>query len=526
MTRLKLPIGIQSFEKLISGGYTYVDKTRYIAELVKTGTVYFLSRPRRFGKSLLVDTMACAFSGRRGLFKGLYLDMPESGWDWNEKNSVIKISFAQMLHADRLELRKYICRMLDEVSHNYSINAIKEKNPAYYLSDLVKKLHAQDSKRVVVLIDEYDKPILDTIDNPVTAAEMRDELKNFYSALKDVDEYLRFVFFTGVSKFSKTGIFSGLNNLEDISINKENSSICGYTENELQEIFADYLSEHNHAKVRKWYNGYSWTGESVYNPFDVLLLFKQREFKAYWFETGTPTFLVKLWKQEPRNPAEYDGLVAGEETIGSFEIQNLSLTMLLFQSGYLTIKETLSAGSIIKYRLGFPNLEVQSAFSQLLLINTTDANDINGRQIALDSIIKTGDSQKLHLFINSFLASIPHDWHRRNNIAEYEGYWATIFYTLFAGMGYAVIPEDVTSRGNIDMTVKTPHGIWIFEFKVKGASGNRYGFDPLIQTQDKEYEAKYRGSIGKDGKTLPVFQAGILFNPETRCVEKWEVLCK
>jgi len=522
----KLPIGIQSFSELITGGYSYVDKTPFIARLVNSGKVYFLSRPRRFGKSLLLDTMACAFSGKRGLFKRLYLDTPESEWDWDVINPVLRADFAGGTMNSPDLLRERLDTLLDNWAAKYNISSGKG-TPGIRLLDIIPKIALETGKKIVVLFDEYDKPILDNIEDPQAACAMRDILKDFYSALKPLDEHLRFVFFTGVSKFAKTGIFSGLNNLHDITISFNYSAICGYTQTELESVFADYLESADKNTIREWYNGYNWNGESVYNPFDVLLYFSENRFRAFWFETGTPTFLVKLWKIEPRNPAEYDGLIAGEETLESFEITNLSLTTLLFQAGYLTIHQVINdpvRGA--RYVIGFPNLEVRKSVASLLLIEASGIREKEQYADRLGSAIERNNPEDMHLTIRAFLASIPHDWHRRNNIAEYEGYWSTIFYTLFAGMGYEVIPEDVTSRGNIDMTVKTAQSIWIFEFKVKDTSGSRYGFNPLAQIEGKKYAAKYRNAAFKDGKSLPIFQLGIVFDSVTRSIEKWEVQSK
>ena len=517
----KLPIGIQSFDKLISGGCAYVDKTRFIANLVNSGSVYFLSRPRRFGKSLLIDTMACAFSGRRELFSGLYLDTPESGWDWEKINPVIRISFGQRINKNPEELIEYIKEMLAEEKKKLSLVFTDSPSPAFQLKRLVEAAHEKYSAQAVVLIDEYDKPILDIIDNPPSAIQMRDELKSLYGALKDLDEHLRFVFLTGVSKFAKTGIFSGLNNLHDITISSDYSAICGYTQQELESVFTEYLVNADKDLIRDWYNGYSWYGESVYNPFDILLHFSEKHFLPFWFETGTPTFLIKLWKSSPRNPAEYDGLIAGDEVIGSFEIENLRPETLLFQAGYLTIKKTETIAGSIQYTLGFPNLEVRSALSRLLAMNASGIDNFAPVHRNISQIMENANSDALKEALKSFFASIPHDWHRKNNIAEYEGYWATVMYTLFAGMGYEIKAEDTTNRGRLDLMVKTSKNIWLFEFKVKGIDKTG-DMSPLAQLKEKNYNQKYQGLLNKEGAPMPVYEIGIVFDPAGRNIEAWE----
>lgn len=520
---MKLPIGIQSFEKLISGAYTYVDKTHYIAELVKSGMVYFLSRPRRFGKSLFVDTMDCAFSGRRELFKGLYLDTPESGWDWSKTNPVLRVDWSMSPVRTPEELHQRIDELLTDWQKTWNIQ-VTEKSVGGRTTSLVKEIHRTTGRTVVFLVDEYDKPILDTLEDPETAKAMRDILKDFYSALKPIDAHLRFIFLTGVSKFSKTGIFSGLNNPEDITLTRNCSAICGYTQDELERDFKDYLASFDKDQVREWYNGYRWTGEAVYNPFDILLLFKHGEFRAHWFETGTPTFLVKLWKGTPRNPAEYDGLVAGEDLIGSFEIDNLSPITLLFQSGYLTIRSHISNSDIgTRYTLAYPNREVRQALSRLLLLELVSEKEHSlSRTDQVRQALTEGNVDSLKGHLVSFLSSIPYDWFRKNPISKYEGYWASVIYTLMAGTGLVVIPEDTTNKGRIDLTVKTKQGIWIFEFKVKGMD-KRGCESPLAQLREKGYAQKYAGSIGADGKALLIREIGIVFDAAARNFEQWEV---
>jgi len=542
MPRLKLPVGIQSFASLREGGYTYVDKTPFIANLVNSGKVYFLSRPRRFGKSLLIDTMACAFSGRRELFKGLYLDTPESEWDWSKTNPVLRVDFAGGTMTTPQNLRDRIGRIIAGWCTEYSL-PVSAGTPGEQLCTLIPLITKATGSTVVVLVDEYDKPILDTLEDPETAKAMRDILKDFYSALKPIDEHLRFVFLAGVSKFgadtlscppgmvsalspsgrqSKTGIFSGLNNPNDITIDRRYSALCGYTQIELETVFAAYLAGYNVEEVREWYNGYSWTGEAVYNPFDILLLFDKGQFRPHWFETGTPTFLVKLWKDTPRNPAEYDGMIVGEEIIGSFEIEKLSPITLLFQSGYLTIKKhTNDAVRGSRFTLGFPNHEVLFALTGLFRDEVTGLRDQPQYGDRVYDAILSDNPVALRAAITAFLASIPHDWHRKNNIARFEGYWSTVIYTLFAGLGCDVIPEDTTNHGRIDMTVKTKQGIWIFEFKVKG-HGTGGCASPLAQLRECGYSQKYFGTPGSDGKVLPVREIGIVFDPVSRNIERWE----
>lgn len=512
----KLPVGIQSFVEIITGGYAYVDKTGFISSLASLGKYYFLSRPRRFGKSLLIDTIDCAFSGRRELFSGLFLDTPESGWDWERRNPVLRIDWSITPVKTGGELTTRIHEILDTWALDFDIRPTQSSIGGKF-DTIVREIQKQTGEQVVILIDEYDKPILDSIHYPEVAAEMRDILRDFYGVLKSLDPCLRFVMLTGVSKFVKTGIFSGLNNLDDITIDIRYSAICGYTQSDLETTFKEYLSQYDPIQVKEWYNGYSWTGEPVYNPFDILLLFSKGLFRPYWFETGTPTFLLKLWQKAPRVPAEYDGLVAGDEILGSFDPERIRMETLLFQAGYLTIKSWTS-DPVRGFRsvLGYPNLEVRTSLN-LLFSETLCKTDIFENQDHFYEILEDGDAEKLYGLIHGLFASIPHDWYRKNQLSGFEGYYASIIYTRFASLGYEVIPEDTTNKGQIDLTVKTPSTIWIFEFKVSERDG-KGSISPLRQIQRKGYAEKYKA----DGRKI--ISIGILFNPKTRNIEQWDVI--
>ncbi|NPA49074.1 MAG: AAA family ATPase, partial [Thermodesulfobacteria bacterium] len=288
----KLPIGIQSFEKIRSDNFYYVDKTPFVKRLVERGSgYYFLSRPRRFGKSLFLDTLRQAFLARRELFQGLYL---ENNWDWSVKYPVIYISFGAGVIEDEEDLLRDIFFILERQQEELGITCKHLDDYKNCFHELIIRTAEKYRQKVVVLVDEYDKPILDRIENKEIALKIREKLKNFYSVLKDADPYLKFVFITGVTKFSKVSLFSGLNNLKDITIHPEYATICGYTQSEFEHVFADRLKGLDLEEVKRWYNGYSWLGEPVYNPFDILLFLDFREFRPFWFETGTPTFLIKL----------------------------------------------------------------------------------------------------------------------------------------------------------------------------------------------------------------------------------------
>ena len=513
MSDQKLPIGIQSFVEIRTGGYVYVDKTSFISSLARSGKYYFLSRPRRFGKSLLIDTFHCAFSGERGLFSGLYLDTPDAAWEWKRKNPVLKIDWSLSSPRTGDELKTRIHEILSAWAREWDFEPF-ETTIGGRFSAIIREIHEKTGEQVVILVDEYDKPILDVLDDPSRAAEMRDVLRDFYAVIKPLDSHIRFVFLTGVSKFVKTGIFSGLNNLKDITLDRRYSSLCGYTEENIRDDFSAWFAVSDSKLVREWYNGYSWTGESVYNPFDILLYFDSNLFKPYWFETGTPSFFLKLWQSQPRIPAEYEGLIAGDDLLGSFDPDQIRLETLLFQAGYLTIKSwTSNPEEGTWYTLGFPNREVKESFHKSILnLLRKDATPLSFPDIR--NLLGSGNVDGFHRQLKSFLASIPHDWFRKNPLAQFEGYWASLVYSYLASLGYEIIPEDTTNKGRIDLTVKTALYTWIFEFKVKGIDKTG-DLSPLKQIQNRGYSEKYRS----DKRQL--IEIGIVFDPETRNIDEY-----
>ncbi len=523
MQSQKLPIGIQSFETIRTEGYIYIDKTPWIARMASQGKPYFLSRPRRFGKSLLVDTMAMAFSGKRELFAGLYLDSPESPWDWDKAYPVVRISFGTGSYRNLEELRQSVLYQLDAAAQKLGTGSLEQWLPSLALMELVKLASEHHGAPAVVLIDEYDKPILDALPDLERADAMRSELRSLYGVLKDADPYLRFVFLTGVSKFSKAGVFSGLNQLNDLTLDANYDAICGYTQEDVDHWFAPLVTKYPRETIQSWYNGYNWGPRSVYNPFDILLLCDKQELRPWWFETGTPSFLVRLMKDQPRSLPELDTLLIGAELTDSFEPERMHLAVMLFQTGYLTIKEKIEDPiEGMRYRLGFPNLEVRSSFSRLALDTALEAPEQTAdTRNRLREVLYAGDSAALRDLFTAFFESVPNDNYRNNPIARYEGFYATVVYAYFASLGLTVIPEDVTNRGRIDLTVIGPKGIWIFEFKVQGVdrSGDAA---PLEQILHKGYAGKYQGRSGADGQALPIHQIGIIFDAATRAVVGWE----
>jgi len=508
----KLPIGIQTFEKIAQDNYCYVDKTHFVRQLFDEGTYYFLSRPRRFGKSLFLSTLKAAFEGRRELFQGLFL---YDNWDWTQSNPVVHISLGSGVMRSVHDLEIRFSAILDNHVRLHNLQ-LSQDDLRERFAELIQTLHEKTGRRVVVLVDEYDKPILDSIENTEMAIALRDELKNFYSVIKDADPYIEFVFITGVSKFSKVSLFSGLNNLKDITIDKRFSDICGYTQDELESVFSGWIDDNTDlAKIKTWYNGYSWLGKKVYNPFDILLCLDGGEFRNFWFETATPTFLIRLLQEKKYYiPALHD-LRASEKILGSFDVDRLEIETLLFQTGYLTIRETRHMGGMQWFQLGYPNQEVRQSLNDYILSFLTDTTVVQeNNKFNLYEALLANNFDALQQTLQAFFSSIPHDWYRKNQLANYEGYYASIVYCYFAALGLDVCVEDATSHGRIDMTVKLGRHIYIFEFKVVElvAQGRA-----LQQIKDKGYADKYR----IQGSTIHLI--GVEFSSEKRNVVRFEV---
>ena len=335
MTRRKLPIGMQTFRDIRESNCYYVDKTAYVGRLLDEGKHYFLSRPRRFGKSLFLDTCKELFEGNEPLFEGLAI---HDRWDWSVRHPVLRLSFGSGNFKEPGQLAGNLKEQLAAAERRAEVVTDYDTAPGR-LSALLEALHRQSGQPVAVLVDEYDKPILDALDAPEVARANRDFLRGLYAVVKDCDAHIRFSFITGVSKFSKVSLFSGLNNLTDITLEPDYSAICGYTDADLDTVFAPELGGLDRDQVRDWYNGYSWRGEEkVYNPFDILLLFRKREFAAHWFETGTPTFLVDTLFRRRVSSLALDGMVSNAELLSTFDVDDMPTEALLFQTGYLTIE--------------------------------------------------------------------------------------------------------------------------------------------------------------------------------------------
>jgi hypothetical protein len=476
-----LPIGISDFKKLREGGYIYVDKTEYIYRLIKEGGgYYFLSRPRRFGKSLLLSTIRYLFEGQRELFKGLYM---EDRWNWKESYPVIRIDFAEAQVKNVDELEKELKATIIETGKKYGYEYNKEYTINRNLRLLIEGIYEESKKQVVILVDEYDKPILDNIEKREEVEKIREVLKGFYTTLKGLDEYIKFVLVTGVSKFSKVSLFSGLNQLEDISLSKEYGNICGYTQEELKKNFKEYLEGVNIEEVREWYNGYNFLGDRLYNPFDILLYLKSKKFKNYWYETGKTEFLFKMLKSRNYQLPYLNKLYYTNEILEKFDIEYISIEALMFQTGYLTIKEVNKIEEEELYVLDYPNKEVRQSFNRELLYYITGEYQIDKTSKLKMAFIKE-DIEEIRNQIEIFMESISYE------ILKNEYVYQAAIYGLMYSMGYIVIIEDSTSKGRIDITILINRmKVYIIEFKVIEKEEEKG--KAIKQIEEKEYYKKY-----------------------------------
>ncbi|WP_211251903.1 ATP-binding protein [Desulfobacter vibrioformis] len=480
----KLPIGIQTFSKIQEGNYLYVDKTGMSVDLIENGEYYFLSRPRRFGKSLFISTLQALFEGRQELFTGL---AAETRWDWLVKYPVIKISFAGVARTVA-DMKQDVSNILQDNQERLGIDCPDTTDMGGCLRLLIKNAAEKYRQKVVILVDEYDKLILDNLDQIEMAREAREILKDLYTTIKDSDEFIKFAFLTGVSRFGKVSVFSGLNNLKDITLDKRYATICGYTQADLNTTLKAHLQQADKDRVREWYNGYNFNGEPVYNPFDILLFIDNDFiFNNYWFATGTPTFLIKLIRKHNYYLPKLADLWVNNSLIDSFQLEDIRLEPILFQAGYLTIRQVRERErGGLEYLLCMPNKEVQLAFNDMVIDYLTDQITSKNRyQDQLYAQLKNGDLNALEKTLTALFASIPYNNYVNNTISSYEGYFASVIYAYLASLGLDITAEDVTSKGRIDLTVKLKDKTYILEFKVDQPGS------AMNQLMEKNYQEKY-----------------------------------
>ncbi|BDD01989.1 ATPase AAA (plasmid) [Persicobacter psychrovividus] len=496
--RQALPIGIQTFEDLRTGGadYLYIDKTAYIHEMTKLPKgYYFLSRPRRFGKSMLCSTLQALFEGKKELFEGLYI---HDKWDWSEKYPVVRIDLSGIKYTSIEDLEKQLTNALIDNCHKFELDLdnFKKSGHGPQLSELIRTLYERYQSKVVVLIDEYDKPIQDTLSNDDDlASKSLDVLRGFYSAIKASDQYIRFCFMTGITKFTGVGLFSGANNFEDITLDSSYASICGFTQHELNTCFGDYFDGIDMEEVQAWYNGYNYLGEKVYNPYDILLFLKKKgKFDNYWWDSGQPSFLTKMFEKGAYETYDLENLELSSQELKQFTLSNFNLPSLLWQAGYLTITEEIQepfGGS--SYVLATPNREVRMTLNMLFLISLTsvESNRLLKRNEAARSLFKN-DLEQFEASVRAMFAAIPFNNYVQNNIQKYEGFYASVMFSFMAGLGLKCRTEESISTGRIDMTMESPTHIYVIKFKVNAPQpkdGERG--EALDQIHEKKYYEPY-----------------------------------
>ena len=519
---MKYPIGIQSFDRIIEDGFVYVDKTDMIYSLAKDGSIYFLSRPRRFGKSLLVSTLKNYFLGRKELFKGLRIDALEKDW---KVYPVFHIDFNGGDFTQKGVLQSWIDGYVSSWEREMGIDSDKSLPTGLRFIGLLEAARERSGLRAVVLVDEYDKPILDVLDyDKDLEEEHRNILKGFYSTFKGADEYLQFVFLTGVTKFSQVSVFSGFNQPKDISMHAKYETLCGISQEELEgyfrepiELMADEYScsyDEMMNKLKSQYDGYHFSDRmtDVYNPFSLLNAFDSGRIYDYWFKSGTPTYLVRLLSHSNENLNEITGKFYSPEEFIDYKANVEQPLPMIYQSGYLTIKEfDMEDGTFL---LDFPNNEVKRGFLTIV------ASSYFGDRVETASWIrktasqlKKGELDDFRTGMTSFLASIPYTMRRKENEREKERYFHYTFYLILRLISvYTVYTEKLQSNGRVDCIVETPDYVYIFEFKLDGTAD-----EALRQIEEKGYAREYESGSRK------LYKIGAVFSSETGTIDEWKV---
>ena len=511
MAHQKLPIGLQDFRTIVLEGYKYIDKTSFIHRIATGGKFYFLSRPRRFGKSITIATLQELYAGSRELFKGLWI---EDRWDWNKIHPVVRISFTAIGYQS-LGLKAALEQELHALAKTHGIT-LSQQGIGPMLKDLLANLASQKAK-VVVLIDEYDAPIINYLGKDIEIAyQNREILKEFYSILKDADQLLELVFLTGVSKFSKVGIFSGINNLQDISLHPAYATMLGYTQEELEHNFAEEITQTAEKrnltrqalldKLRYWYNGYRFhdSAPTVYNPVSVNLFFDFGDFQNFWFATGTPTFLINLLKQD--GLYDFSLTELSQIEFDSFDLEDLRPYGLLYQTGYLTILGRDEAGM---YQLGYPNYEVENSMLAYLLDAFGGVPKGAGLKVALqlERAFEQDDLEQVIRILQGMFSSLPHHLYEKTP----ERFYHAAIHLLFQYMGLRVHSEVCTAEGRADAVVETSAKVYVLEFKLDQSAEAA-----LAQIRAKRYHQAF-WNLGK-----PVVGFGINFSSKTKNVEDWK----
>jgi len=502
MITRKYPLGEQDFASIRKADKVYVDKTMHALHLIETSKSNFLAKPRRFGKSLFISTLESIFLGKKELFKGLYI---YDKWQF-EEYPMIRISFSNIGYRE-MGLEQAINDDLDRIYQLYDL-PINTKVISQKFQALIIALFNKYNKGVVILIDEYDKPIIDYLDKDKIeiAKENRDILKTFYSILKDAETYIKFLLITGVSKFSKVSIFSDLNNLTDIALDPDFNEVCGISQEELECNFVEELKLYDKVKIKEWYNGYKWDidGNTVYNPYSILNIFKNKgKFENYWYSTGTPSFLMNMCREN--HMYNFEQVTINKNDLGNFDIENLKIEPLLFQTGYLTIVEE---NPILRnYTLSFPNLEVKESYLSSLAETYIQSDRLKTSAIFSDLLkfLKNKDTELFKVTINQAFSHIPYSlWQKEN-----EQYYHALVHLIFSLLGVYIFSEVQTKKGRTDSIVMFENEVFIFEFKL-----NKSADEAFFQIENKGYADKF-----KDGG-MPIYKVGVNFSSEKKEVEE------
>ncbi len=513
----RLPVGIQTFDKLIQGGYLYIDKTAYIHKMVSESNYIFLSRPRRFGKSLLVSTLQSYFEGKKELFKGLAIEQLEKEW---AQHPVLRFSLASGKHMEKEQLERYLLDILSDNEERFGLHSDKV-DTNIRLKDLIKNVYDKTGKQVVVLIDEYDAPLLDVVHENEQLPILRQVMRNFYSPLKDCDPYLRFVFLTGITKFSQLSIFSELNNLKNISMLPEFAAICGITVEEMKTQMADYIDvfaeteETGHeemvAKLKKQYDGYhfTWPSPDIFNPFSLLNAMQDRRLDSYWFASGTPTYLIEMLRKFDVLPSEIKNIEAEAFDFDAPTENMQSITPLLYQSGYITIKDYNK--NFNYYTLSIPNKEVRIGLLRSLVPSYVQTSTlvVNNTARKMAQLIVNDDVDSALSLLQKFLQTVPYC-----DNASSEGHYQQVMFIVFSLLSNYIADVEVrTPSGRVDMVMRTDKALYLFELKM-----NKSAAAAMKQIDLKDYPARF-AMCG-----LPIVKVGINFDDERRTISDWEIV--
>ena len=513
-TLKRLPVGIQTYEKIISGDYLYIDKTEYIWNMIHLSNYIFLSRPRRFGKSLLCSTLQAYFEGRKELFEGTFIGCVEKDW---VEYPVLKFSMASGKHLEKEQLERYLLNILDENERRFGLSA-DHPDPNVRLKNLISNVYAKTGKKVVIIIDEYDAPLLDVVHEETMLPVLRNVMRNFYSPLKDADPYLRFVFLTGITKFSQLSIFSELNNLKNISMRPDYAAVCGITVDEMLAQMSDYIDEFAERRqitredaimqLKHQYDGYrfTWPSPGIFNPYSLLNAFQDYQFTNYWFASGTPTYLIEMLRKFDTLPTDISSMEGGADDFDAPTESMTTIMPLLYQSGYVTIKDYDE--TFRSYTLGIPNNEARIGLTKALvpayvMPNTLIVNN-TARNIA--RCLAKDDIDGALALLQTFLGTVPYCNHTNT-----EGHYQQVLYIIFTLVAdYFVDVEIHTPTGRVDMVLQTKTTLFLFELKLNKSAGAA-----IKQIDLKDYKSKFALC------RLPIVKVGINFDSEKRTIDEW-----